>query len=634
MPLDSTPVPQAKPQSNDIGYSEISQPMPMPKPKSKPEGSARKLAPPDSPPGELPTSASSPGFDQSVNPIRGQGTAHASNLPGSGQVGGVDSVTVHGDCPNFRGGDDVALKEELCRRENGTVPFGPSRQDSAARAVQAAYVEPAEPKSEEPAKLRTKPSPLEIPPDLPGADAPPIHVPPFGAPRAERTSAIERIYRELPEMAKSALAEPQPGRTPLSLTELQQIAMCRSPLVRQAASDVEAARGAMIQARVFSNPHVGYEGDTINTGSTAGYQGINLQQQIPTGGKRLLNVAAAEMDLRNAELALRAARYDLATQVRNNYFAVLVAVENVKVSRALAELAENSYRIQIGRVRAAEAAPYEPLLLRVQAVQNRASLVQAQQAHAAAWRKLVAVLNWPELPLTPLVGSVNAPAPQISYQAALDRLLTCHTSLAVARNTIEKTRYQLEVARRTPVIPNVDVSAVLQHDYTTPPFNTVWSLNVGAPLPVWDQNRGNIMAAEAALIRASADVDRAANDLRNQLADAYNNYVTNEVTLKYYRTDMIVDQVRAYRALYQRYQEDPDRVDFVGDIVQQQQVLATLITSYVQTLGSRWQSIVTLAGLLQEDDLWQMGASLPREAISAPKPPEDVEPIPPPPPLR
>ena len=247
--------------------------------------------------------------------------------------------------------------------------------------------------------------------------------------------------------------------------------------------------------------------------------------------------------LRNAELALRAARYDLATQVRNNYFAVLVAVENVKVSRALAELAENSYRIQIGRVRAAEAAPYEPLLLRVQAVQNRASLVQAQQAHAAAWRKLVAVLNWPELPLTPLVGSVDAPAPQISYQAALDRLLTCHTSLAVARNTIEKTRYQLEVARRTPVIPNVDVSAVLQHDYTTPPFNTVWSLNVGAPLPVWDQNRGNIMAAEAALIRASADVDRAANDLRNQLADAYNNYVTNEVTLKYYRTDMIVDQV-------------------------------------------------------------------------------------------
>ena len=128
------------------------------------------------------------------------------------------------------------------------------------------------------------------------------------------------------------------------------------------------------------------------------------------------------------------------------------------------------------------------------------------------------------------------------------------------------------------------------------------------------------MAAEAALIRASSDVERASNDLRNQLADAYNNYATNEVTLKYYRTDMIVDQVRAYRALYERYQEDPDKIDFVGDIVQQQQTLAQLITGYVQTLGSRWQAVVTLAGLLQVDDMWQMGSLAQPEAIATPKP--------------
>ena len=36
----------------------------------------------------------------------------------------IPRVTVHGDCPNFRGGDDAALDNELCRRENGTVPLG------------------------------------------------------------------------------------------------------------------------------------------------------------------------------------------------------------------------------------------------------------------------------------------------------------------------------------------------------------------------------------------------------------------------------------------------------------------------------------------------------------------------------
>jgi cobalt-zinc-cadmium efflux system outer membrane protein len=581
-PLDATPVPQPNP-IHEAGLSPISAPIPAPAPQIKREKQEIEEATPPTP---VP-----PAVEQSFNP-----PPHIN----AGQVS-----------------DD--------RRE----PVPVSLKDGN---VQIAFLDPAETsKPDEPqAKLRSRANPLAIPPDLPGAEAPAIRVPPFNAPKAERASAIEQIYRAMPELAGSELGQPESARTPLTLTELQQTAMCRNPLIRQAASDVEAARGQMIQAGTISNPHVSFEGDTMGTGNTGGYQGVNLQQSIPTGGKLRLAAAAAEMDLRNAELALRQARYDLATQVRTNYFAVLVAQENVKVSRALAQFAETTYRVQIGRVRAAEAAPYEPLLLRVQAVQARANLVQAQQAHAAAWRHLAATLSWPDLPLTPLVGNVAAPAPQISYEAALERLMTCHTSLEVARNGIEKARYQLELARRTPVIPNVDLSTVIQHDYTTAPFNTVWSLNVGAPIPVFDKNRGNIMAAEAALIRASSDVERASNDLRNQLADAYNNYAANEVTLKYYRADMIVDQVRAYRALYERYQEDPDKIDFVGDIVQQQQTLAQLITGYVQTLGNRWQAVVTLAGLLQVDDMWQMGQLTQPEALPAPKPAQDRMPLPPP----
>ena len=213
----------------------------------------------------------------------------------------------------------------------------------------------------------------------------------------------------MPELAGSALGPPETARTPLSLTELQQTAMCRNPLIRQAAADVEAARGQMIQAATISNPHVSFEGDTMGTGNTGGYQGVNLQQSIPTGGKLRLAAAAAEMDYELRNLALQQARYGLATQVRTNYFAVLVAQENVKVSRCSAQFAESTYRVQIGLLRAGEAAPYEPLLLRVQAVQLRTNLVQAQQAHAAAWRHLATTLSWPDLPLTPLVGSIAAP---------------------------------------------------------------------------------------------------------------------------------------------------------------------------------------------------------------------------------
>jgi outer membrane protein TolC len=39
--------------------------------------------------------------------------------------------------------------------------------------------------------------------------------------------------------------------------------------------------------------------------------------------------AAAEMDLRNAQLALKRARSDLATAVRNAYYGLLVARETI-----------------------------------------------------------------------------------------------------------------------------------------------------------------------------------------------------------------------------------------------------------------------------------------------------------------
>ena len=100
----------------------------------------------------------------------------------------------------------------------------------------------------------------------------------------------------------------------------------------------------MIQANAYPNPTVSYQIQPSNNGSTPGFDGFGVDQTIKTGGKLRLQRAAAEMDLHNAELALRRARSDLATQVRNAYFAVLVAKETVRVNKALAHFTDEVYR--------------------------------------------------------------------------------------------------------------------------------------------------------------------------------------------------------------------------------------------------------------------------------------------------
>ena len=141
---------------------------------------------------------------------------------------------------------------------------------------------------------------------------------------AQQRNEIEALFADLQVIPSSPEPVPMAGQAPLTLAQLQAMAITRNPLIRQAASDVEAARGAD-PGRAYPNPHVGYQADDINTGNTKGYQGGNLSQTIVTGGKLRLAKASAHVDLQNAELALRRARYDLATQVRSNYLGVLVA---------------------------------------------------------------------------------------------------------------------------------------------------------------------------------------------------------------------------------------------------------------------------------------------------------------------
>jgi hypothetical protein len=67
-------------------------------------------------------------------------------------------------------------------------------------------------------------------------------------------------------------------------------------------------------------------------------------------------------------------------------------------------------------------------------------------------------------------------------------------------------------------------------------------------------------------VRAASEYDRVRNELFSSLADAFARYQTNRTTLQYYRDEILIDQVRAYRAPYERHQQDPDNVAF-NDVV-------------------------------------------------------------------
>ncbi|MFI5454924.1 MAG: TolC family protein [Isosphaerales bacterium] len=453
---------------------------------------------------------------------------------------------------------------------------------------------------------------LNIPPRVPGSEAPRIVLPTESA-AVERE--IQRIYPELPPAPVEPQVQPGPEGKPYKLADFQRLAAANSPTLRQAASDVQAAKGNLIQAKTYPNPIASYLVDPSNNNSTAGVQGGAIDQPIITGGKQKLGVAAAQKDLDNAILALKRARSDLSTAVRNAYFTVLVDVETLVVTRGLVQFSDEIYRLQSAYVRAAQpTAPYEPTALRAQTYINRLAYKQAIASYIYDWKALVATLGLPQLPLSEIAGQVDRFIPYYDYDEVRAHVLQNHTDVLTARNIVKKSQYLLKVAQVTPVFPNLDVRYSLEKDFSLGPFGTYQTLALGFPLPIWDQNKGNIIAGQAALLRASEESHRVEVTLTNNLALAYEGYKNNLYAMEYYRRYILPDLVRYYRGVFARRQVDASSA--FGDLVFAQQNLTTNVTAYIGILGSLWSSVVSVADFLQTDDLFQLAK--PRELPELP----------------
>jgi cobalt-zinc-cadmium efflux system outer membrane protein len=450
--------------------------------------------------------------------------------------------------------------------------------------------------------------PFAVPRELPGSQAPLITWPET---KPEREQALRELYPPLSALPPDPQFAPGPEGRPLTLSDLQSLAAVKNPAIKVAAAAVEAAKGAVRQAGAYTNPSVFWEADTVGTAG-AGYQGAGFDQPLKGASKIKLQKAMATSDLRNAEVALRRAQSDLATQVRSNYFGVLVAAENVKVSRALARFAEQIYLLQVDLLDKGFAAPYEPMQLRALVLQARSSLVQAQNQYQASWKQLAAAVGLPFMPPTELAGRVDMPVPRFEYDKALARVLESHTDVLTAQNNAQKARYNLELAKVTP-FPDYDLHVLIQKDYTTPPHLLVYSAAFTFPVPLWDQNKGNIVQAENLLIQSNLSPRQTQLQLITTLADAYNRYDTARQQVQL-ALRQIADQVRAYRALYDRRQRQPAQVAF-ADIVTAQQTLATYIAAYVTALGAQWTAVVDMAHLLQTEDLFGMSPTEPMAPV-------------------
>lgn len=477
---------------------------------------------------------------------------------------------------------------------------------TSADNVATEYLKTCGESSLPPSEPSASSDPLKLPAELPGTQTADLIAPMRQKldPQSQRQE-LERLYPDLEAVAADPMAMPERELSVTTLESLHELARQNHPGLKAASASIEAARGLMVQAGLPPNPSVGYQSDTVRTINTPGYHGAYLQQTIVTARKLGLGAEAAAVDFANATVAQRKAWVSVMTEIRRTYFDVLAARQRMVLASAFFDLTHRAYDAQIQLVTAGEAAPYEPLQLRVILTQARASVVKAQQESIAAWRRLAVAVGCPNLPATAIDGRIDCSVPAIGFDEALARMTAVHTDLEIAENAVRKQQTLVELADRQ-VIPDVNVGFVLQRDYTFEPGTTTYNLTLGGDLPVLNRNQGNRIATRAEVVRASQQVQLTRNALTAELATAFGNYEANRQLAESFQADALRDQVRAYRGVYQRYLTDPSSVSF-NDVIVAQQTVAQVLNQYLDILQSQWQSLVDIGELLQVDDLMELG---------------------------
>lgn len=298
--------------------------------------------------------------------------------------------------------------------------------------------------------------------------------------------------------ARSATADPAP-----SFKELLSQAQATAPRLAEAAAGVRQAQGLARQAAARPNPTLGM--DIENFGGSGAYNGVNnaettfsLSQPVEVGGKREARIAAGRAALDAAQARLVQSKADFAFALAEAYAQAEAAERRVALAEEAVALSGETLRVSRALVEAGKEAELRALQAQTALTAARASFEEARAVRTEAFSRLTALVGSPT-PFTSL-GESLLTRPWASEQPSdLEALSTPAVVVAEAEREAAARRVRIERIR---AVPDVTVSAGVRR--FSGDDSTALVAGVALPIPVFDQNRGNITAAQGELQVAEA----------------------------------------------------------------------------------------------------------------------------------
>ena len=288
----------------------------------------------------------------------------------------------------------------------------------------------------------------------------------------------------------------------LTLEQALAQALRDNPDYLAARQETAAAAGARQQAGLLPNPELAFEVE--DTRSASQTRSITLTQPFELGGKRAARVAVAEANAGVVDADLEARRYALRADIIQGFYELLLAEEAVRLAKQSQALAQRSLDSSGAQIRAGKLSPVSGTRAEVEQVTQRLELRRALQQRDNARVSLARQLGVSVIELGEPVGDLDR-LPEPPGEARLLQAIRQTPAMLKARQQVAAGDADVDL-QRSQRYPDVRVSLGSQYDELE--GERVNLVGFSLPLPLFDRNQGNLLAASSRADQAR-DLQRA-----------------------------------------------------------------------------------------------------------------------------
>ena len=394
----------------------------------------------------------------------------------------------------------------------------------------------------------------------------------------------------------------------LTLNDLEAMALKNNPTLAQSEAALRAVEGQRVQAGLYPNPIIGYQGEGFSTRAfnQQSAHAFYIEQEIPLGGKLSKSRNIFALGKTQAGFTAEAQKQRVLNAVRMLYYEALGIQQLIEVRTQLTKLGRDAVNVTGELFNVGQADRPDVLEIEVEAQRTQLDLLMAENERTQIWQQLGALVGNPMLKPTPLSGELGRGVPQLEQDTLLARLLTESPEIKRAQTGIEKAKAVVTRAKAE-MAPNLFVrggwgysneTLELRNQTIVKPPGAVGPqgfAQVGIRIPIFNRNQGGIATAQAELNIAEQERQRVELTIRARFSVNFRMYQNARQAAEQYEKQIIPRAQQAYDLYLAKFRQ---MAAAYPQVLIAQRTLFQVQAEYVRAVVTAQQNAVLLQGFL------------------------------------